>query len=301
MQEEKLLNKTFGLLDSDGPDVAYKYLQNNIDDIDELSAQVYNFLYCLASMNNKKMAALDWMMEAIVEKKMWYRPEVFTDVDLNNIRSNVRFSRYMDISKKRYKRALEETKTIVTWKIKKNDNLMLVLHGNQQNISIAKNKWDVFNSEKYQVEYLQSKELDSYNLFRWEDKGSGPSQLEKAVKFVDWEKYDRRIICGFSAGCNVILRSLIEKNIDCEKIILQSPWIPVIEESLEDIIKILRKNKIEVLIICGVEDEDCFPLAKNLSIELEKNNVNIKYIWINGIDHQYPDNFEEIVVNFLEI
>lgn len=33
--------------------------------------------------------------------------------------------------------------------------------------------WSGIELDHYQIEYLQSKELDSYGLFRWEEGGTG--------------------------------------------------------------------------------------------------------------------------------
>jgi len=68
------------------------------------------------------------------------------------------------------------------WIIK--NNLMLILHGNQQNNDISKESWQFIYRNKYQVEYLQSKEIDSYNLFIWEDKGNGTIQIKETIELI---------------------------------------------------------------------------------------------------------------------
>lgn len=300
MHETELLTRTLELIKTGGVSGAYNYLVSNLSELDSLSSQVYNYLYCLASTSNKKNEALDWLEEAIIDKGMWYRPEVFVDEDLDNIRDSNRFTVCYDVSKERYIKALKEAKTICTWEKKKADDLLLVLHGNQQNIDICRESWDFLNSENYQVEYVQSQELDSYRLYRWEDEGSGPQQLKEMVDKIDWNSYHRKILCGFSAGCNVILQGIADFNIECEQIILQSPWIPMIKAKLARISKMLREKGIEVLIICGEEDDDCLQLSRKLAQEAEREGVNVEAFWVKGLGHKFPAQFSDFVSNYLQ-
>ena len=73
-----------------------------------------------------------------MNKEMWYRPEVFGDEDLDSIRYSNRFIVCYDVSKERYLQALENARPIRTWKTKRADDLLLILHGNQQNIGMCK-------------------------------------------------------------------------------------------------------------------------------------------------------------------
>ncbi|MFO7729444.1 MAG: hypothetical protein R6V86_01635 [Spirochaetia bacterium] len=84
----------------------------------------------------------------------------------------------------------------------------------------------------YQFEYLQSCEIGSYELFRWEANG------------------------------NTILRAPTESKVTCDRVVLQSPWIPSIENDIDGKIKALIEKKIEVLLIYSEKDEDCLPLSR---------------------------------------
>ncbi len=251
MKENELLNKTLEILEKKGSKPAYSFISSNLNCLEALSSQVYNFLYCLAATSNKKGEALNWLTMAIIKNKIWYRPEVFDDEDLNSIRQEKIFLKVLKISNERYLEALKETSTVISWKKRTCDNIMLCLHGNQQNNDMNKEHWNCFKNSNLQVEYLQSKEIDSYNLFRWEDQGSGSKHLKSSLVQMDWDSYQTRILSGFSSGCNVILKAMLEEEITCEKIILQSPWIPIIEKSGDLIAKKIKKLNIQVLIVCG--------------------------------------------------
>lgn len=299
MTETQLLNRTLELIKDEDTSDAYNFLINNKDNLESISSQVYNFLYCLAATSNKKEEALGWLEEAITKAGLWYRPEVFEDDDLDSIREDNRFDICIKQSEERYIEALKNTKTVSTWRQKKKDRLILSLHGNQQNNEISKEYWDFLENDKYQVEYIQSNEIDSYQLFRWEDDGSGADQLNEIINSIDLELYQEKILCGFSSGCNVILKTIKDFDVSCDKIILQSPWIPVVEEDLYHLLEQLKKKDIKVMIICGEEDEDCLPQCKLLETKASEMGLNIKAIYIEKLGHDYPENFNEIIQSFI--
>ncbi len=205
MKEEQLINHTLNLLEDDDTRKAYEYLVENHDKVGAITGQTYNFLYCLAATSGKKDEAIAWMKEAILDKEMWYRPVVFEDEDLDSIRDHAMFKTCVSKSLERYELALEAAKSVLTWEDKTHDNLMLVLHGNQQNISICRQVWDKVETKSYQIEYLQSEELDSYDLYRWEEDGNGPSQLMKALNFTNWTSMIKEFWQDFQQGVTPFL------------------------------------------------------------------------------------------------
>ncbi len=299
MTEIKLLDKTLELIDENGTIKAYEHLVANLESCDEWSSQVYNFLYCLAATSGKFDEAINWLKEAIIDKGLWYRPEVFEDHDLDTIRNHSEFVSCVEISNSRYKEALKSTITKFSWGNQTNDNLLVVLHGNQQNNDISKMFWEGFNSPSFQVEYLQSSEIDSFQLYRWSDDGDGPLQLTNALSKVEEKSYNKTVLAGFSAGCNTILRAINSGNINCNMVILFSPWIPVVESMCDEVITALKDKQIEVVVICGELDEDCMPQcrlfderAKELGFEYKKN-------YIKDMSHEYPNNLVELVNEYL--
>ncbi|MDA3812099.1 MAG: hypothetical protein PF518_17405 [Spirochaetaceae bacterium] len=194
-------------------------------------------------------------------------------------------------SNERYLKALEKAKTVFTWNGIEGNNIITVLHGNQQNNDISKEYWSEFIKIDYQIEYLQ--------LFRWGDEGDGPIQLENAISNIEWDKYSCRILAGFSAGCNTILRALNETKVHCDKIILQSPWIPSFEAEPDEIIKKLIEKKIKVLIICGLNDKDCLSQSLIFESKAKESGLECQAIFTEGLGHEYPNDFIEIVSEFI--
>ncbi len=299
MTEIQLLDKTLALIDDNGTIKAYQYLVSNLDRDDEWSSQVYNFLYCLAATSGKPDEAISWLKEAIIDKRLWYRPEVFEDDDLATIRNHSDFASCVALSNSRYQEALKSTMTKFSWQKKIKNNLLVVLHGNQQNNAISKMFWSEFNLASFQIEYLQSSEIDSFQLYRWSDDGDGPVQLSNALRQVEGELYNKTVLAGFSAGCNTILRAINLGNIKCDMVILFSPWMPVVESICDKVITALKDKQIEVVIICGELDEDCMPQCKMFEKRAMALAFEYKRNYIKDLAHEYPKNLIEIVSEYL--
>lgn len=295
MTEDKLIDDTLARIDDTGTLKAYEYLKANLGMIDDMTSQVYNYLYCLAATSGKNDEAISWLNEAIIKKEMWYRPDVFEDEDLDTIRNKDEFKICQDISTKRYEEALEIARTEFTWKCKNEDRLMVVLHGNQQNNDISKRIWSGVEIPNYQIDYLQSKELDSIGIFRWSDDGDGPMQLNVALGMTRDFSYEERILVGFSAGCNTILRSMLLDSFTCDKIILFSPWIPVVETAGNEVITALKDKKVDVVIICGELDEDCMPQCQLFESKSNELGLKCEIKYIKDMGHEYPANLKEII------
>jgi hypothetical protein len=285
MLEDKLLDNTLDILNKNGASAAYTYLLLNKDNVENLSSQAYNFLYCLSAMLNLKSESLAWIREVIIDKEYWYRPEVFDDEDLLCISDEPEFLKYKSISDERYYKAFEKTNTICTLQEINKNKLVLVLHGNQQNIHSCGDFWLYLEKQGYQVEYVQSKTIDSYMLYRWEDEGE--TQLDKVINKLPWDKYDSHTLCGFSAGCNEILKTLLNSTVKCDKVILHSPWIPIVDTKLDELLQALHNINIEI--ICGENDEDCLPNAKKLADKVIEQGLKCSLNIVKGLGHSYSN------------
>ncbi|MDY0236408.1 MAG: hypothetical protein RBR71_10280 [Gudongella sp.] len=296
MNENNVLNKTIEILNKEGSKEAYEFLISEKENIDP-SSQFYNFLYCLAALSDQSEKALFFLEEAIIKKRMWYRPDVLLDDDLISIKDSERFLICKDISDARYMEAKKDATTLFTWEKKTATNLAIALHGNQQNIEVCRNDWKFLESFGYQVEYVQSSEIDSQDLFRWED--DAKVQLPFALKKIGSEEYQEHMLCGFSAGCNELLKSILEQDINCNKLILASPWIPIIEKEIEKVIKVLNEKEIEVILICGKEDEDCYSMAVELAKLIEENKGIVRTIFKENLGHEFPDDMRSVLKSIL--
>ena len=260
-KEELILDQALEIYSGSGQKEAYDLLVSKFSTHHHPSSQYYNFLYCLAAAIGKRDEAIHWLNQAIVERGFWYRSEVFEDTDLDSIRDEPEFERLKKISDSRYRDALCHSETMCTFKQVEKKKLALVLHGNQQNISSDHGFWSYLELEGYQVEYVQSKNIDSIDLYRWEEKEA--IQLNEVLAALPLEAYTDIALCGFSAGCNEILRTIIDYQFRPARVIFMAPWIPILAKEESEVRRLLEEVEIEIT--CGDLDEDCLPLSRKLA------------------------------------
>ncbi len=297
MNEDVLFEEIFDTLDTKGPAEAYKKMLDGYKNIEVPSSQVYNFLYCLASLSGHKEEALEWLSVSIEEKGFFYRPEVFEDTDLDAIRHEERFNYLTNLSEKRYIDASSKSEIKCSFKSKTTSNIALVLHGNQQNNDISRNYWDDVFCSDIQVEYLQSPHIDSYNRFRWNYDVDYNEIILKVLENISWEHYDKKILCGFSSGCNTILRLLLNDSVECDKVVLVAPWIPMIDTLGELLVESLKRKNIQSLIICG-EHDLAIDRVRKLENLLKHNHVLVQVNYIQDMGHIYPTDLKNLVNAF---
>ena len=301
MEGDGLLDRTLELLEREGPESAYRLITAHAAEVpgNELP-QLYNFRYCLAAQMGEAKTALSILAEAVFDRGFWYRPEVFDDPDLSSLREHADFRRCRESSLEMYERERRAARTLCSWYEKRGESIALALHGNQQDGERASEDWRAMTSLGYQLESLQSRELDSHGSFRWEDDGDGAEQLAEACGRIRWNEYRSRCLCGFSAGCNVILKALAHGGVRCETAILQSPWIPMLEGMDADgLFRNLVEGEVSLLVICGTEDRDCFGPAQGLVDKARERGADCQGIWIEGMGHRFPGDLGELLSRHL--
>ena len=103
------------------------------------------------------------------------------------------------------------------------------------------------------------------------------------------EGYDKIACGGFSAGCDMLLRAITFTPARCDLLVLQSPWIPVLQAHKEAILQALRQKDIALRIFCGADDEDCLPLAQELSAAAYQAGLDAALTVIENCRHQFPE------------
>lgn len=300
MTEKDLLEETLALYTQQGAAEARAFLEAKQPLVAARNrVQIENFRYCLAAVCGEKETALELLHNAIVGQGLWYRPAVFEDEDLRSLWEEPAFQSLQALSTQRYEAALDSTRPICTWEKKSAERLLLALHGNQQSLENAREAWSFAACERLQVDYFQSGEPDCYGLFRWEPEGPGPQQLADLLPQIGWGAYSERILGGFSAGCNVIARAVLEKKVPCDKIIWMGPWLPSFGEGrMEALCAPLQDT--QVLIVVGTEDKGCLPWAEQAYQALKAGGVKCSLQLIPGLRHEFPENFGELASGWLK-
>ena len=290
-KENDLLEETLAVAEG-GYDAAYRFLMGEYTQNPEgCGPQTLYFLACLAGGAGMPQDALKWLRKAVEENGWWYRPEVLEDDDLAQISDDPAFALLKSVSDSRYAQAVSTARAVFTWERKKADRLFIAVHGNTQNGQTAREDWSPILGDNalWQLETVQSAEPDGYGTYRWSYDAESFLPVTEAMQRVANEGYGQVVCGGFSAGCDMLLRAVAYTPARCDALILQSPWIPMLDDGAEELLKALRQKGIELRILCGECDEDCLPPAKRLYEAAAGAKIAVKLTVQQGSRHQFPE------------
>jgi len=305
----RLLNKTVEIYMNGDHLEAYNFITENYKGIKGNLAQIYNFRYSIANEAGLEELALQIMREAIVEKGFWYQYKyLIEDEDLKSLNKYKEFAELLDICKKKESEAKKnekpDLKIIVPVKMNEQYQhpLIIALHGDQENIEITEDYWSSCIDKNYLLALPQSSQIQFSEGYEWKDIDKGSRELKEHYESI-LEKYnvdsDNIIIGGFSAGGRVALYSILKGIIQVKGFILVAPWLPEIDEWALLLDKI-REKRIKGYVVCGDKDDDCYECTRKLADLLNIKKISYKLNIFKGLDHDYPDNFNEILPKAIE-
>lgn len=192
------------------------------------------------------------------------------------------------ISEGRYEEARRAGRTQFSWRGRAAGTLVLAVHGNGQNAGLARRDWAPLERAGAQVETVQSSVVDCTGRFRWEYDGENYRQTADAARIVQDAGYERQVWAGFSAGCDMLLRTLLYTGLSCDTLALQSPWTPLLEKDCAAVCRALAKKNVEVHLFCGTQDSDCIEMAQMLYGALHSAGGRVHLTLQTGLRHQFP-------------
>ncbi|MFE6137258.1 alpha/beta hydrolase [Bacillus sp. NPDC057893] len=298
----KLLNETLHCYANKGSFEAYSYITNNAKDVMGNEAQIYNFKYALASAAGLEEEALHLMKKAIIENGFWYGSEyLISDDDLKPLHKFEEFHRMVQLCKEREELAKKTEQADVKYTYsKQNENLLITLHGDQENIQIIEPYWNSVMEQGFMLALPQSSQIQFSDGYVWDSIERGREELKEHYNKIKVNKtFGNIIIGGFSAGARVALHSMLQGEIEVNGFIFVAPWLPEMEE-WEEMIGILHDKSIKGYIICGDQDEDCFECTQQFVKLLKDKNIEHKYKVVPNLNHDYPHNFDELLKEAIE-
>ena len=289
-KENDLLEQALSAAE-DGYEKAYRFLLDAYEKAPgELGPQTLYFLACLAGGAGMPDEALGWLKTSILDNGWWYRPEVLIDDDLAALEENPEFLALRAASNARYEAAVSRTKAELSWSQKTAPKLLLAVHGNTQNAQTAREDWTpiVNGDASWQLETIQSAEPDGFGTFRWSYDDVSYRPVAAAMEKLQAAGYEKFVCGGFSAGCDMLLRAAAFTDARCDALVLQSPWIPMLDEHADAVVSALQKKDITLRILCGAEDEDCLPLAEKLYALTKEAGLDVTLTMQEATRHQFP-------------
>lgn len=305
MTYTQLLNETIARYDRDGSLAAYHFITEHADEVTGNRTQIYNFRYALAAASGLKDEALQLLREAVIDHGYWYSFNyLMADEDLESIRDNNEFKELAEICKKREEEAKAtakpELKVLHASEDKTDNPLLIALHGDQESAALTEAYWESVVSKGIGLALPQSSQIQFSDAFEWENLDTGTDELVDHYGNLIKE-FDKNnvIIGGFSAGCRVALNAMLEKNLPVKGFIFVAPWLPEVDE-WEELLHSIEGKDLKGYIICGEQDEDCFENAKRFGELLIQKNIKHKIKIVKDLDHEYPENFEEMLTEAID-
>ena len=212
------------------------------------------------------------------------------DDDLSLLRSRDQFISLKSISDHCYAEAMSKAKAVFTWENRKADKLFIAVHGNTQNGQTARSDWEpiLHDNIGWQLETIQSAVPDGYGTFRWNYDMLSYLPVVHALEKVQSKGYEKIVCGGFSAGCDMLLRTILYSEVLCSTLALQSPWIPVLKDHEGELVKAVKQKNIELKIFCGSRDEDCLLMAVQLYEIIKAEGIPAELTIQEGSRHQFP-------------
>ncbi|KFN01900.1 alpha/beta hydrolase [Bacillus clarus] len=300
-----LLNETLECYSQKDSLEAYYYIMRNARGIIGNQAQIYNFKYTLASASGLEKEALQIMKEAIIENKFWYGYEyLIADDDLKPLHKFEEFHQMVQLCREREELAKKSEQADLKYIYnKENKNLLITMHGDQENIQIVEPYWESVLLQDYALALPQSSQIQFSDGYVWDDIEKGSREVKKHYDKIiannNSNAFENIIIGGFSAGARVALHAILHGEIEVNGFIFAAPWLPEIEEWY-GLIDLLKDKGIKGYIICGDQDEDCFACTQQFIRLLREKNVEHMYKVIPGLHHDYPKGFEELLEEAVE-
>lgn len=305
----RLINQAMDLYKQGDYASAYNLITKKGPEVNGIEAQIYNFRYSLACKMGRNDLALRIMEEAIVDKGYWYSYDYFiADDDLKPLHGSKDFDKFAGMCKDRELEAKKSSKPglkVIMPNIHVQDKcpMMIVLHGNQENIRITEPYWEACLSSKYLLALPESSQIEFSDAYAWNDVEKGANELkahyEKILQYYNIDA-DNIVIGGFSAGCRVALYAMLHDLIDVKRFIFVGPWLPEIDE-WKDALEKLKIKGITGHVFCGDKDDDCLELTKKFVGALKDRQIPNVFTTIEGLSHDYPENFCVELKNIIAI
>ncbi|MEI5906635.1 alpha/beta hydrolase [Bacillus spongiae] len=302
----KVLNKTLAIYGEGGSLEAYHYISKHADHVEGNKAQLYNFQYSLAAASGLEDEALALFKEATIDHQFWYSYEyLIEDEDLDVLRKYDEFQKLVQLCKEREEAAKKSVKpdlNLIMPQDKETNSLFIALHGDQENREMAEGYWKSIVSKQYMLALPQSSQIEFSEAYNWEDVEQGTGELKNHIDTImktNQMNQENTLIGGFSAGAKVALHSLMTEEVKAKGFIFVAPWLPDLDE-WEENLHILSENGLKGYVICGDKDEDCLESSEKLVAILKKHNIPHTFKLVKNLDHDYPDDFDQILREAVE-
>ncbi len=258
-------------------------------------AQIYNFQYAMTARGGQPNLAMAILQEA-VDQGYWYSPEYLrSDDDLEPLRKLGAFDEIVEVCARREEEARRSATPQLRTVSEDGGVMVVALHGDQESNAISEPYWRPAADAGCIVALAQSSVESFSDAFVWNDSGKGAAELEQHLSSLR-ERFgvppERTVLAGFSAGCSVILRAVLDGKAKAGALLLVAPWLPELDQWAPRL-EALKGTRVRIVV--GDRDEDCLEGSMKLASLLDARAIKHEVRIVEGMEHDYPDGLRDDV------
>ena len=182
--------------------------------------------------------------------------------------------------------------------------LLIALHGNLSNAEAELTQWRPALSAGWLLAMPQSTRTDEDGKFIWNRPGANEWPVEEIqTHYTNLLKQypidlGRVVLGGFSMGVGLAAWMALHGFIKARGFIMASPYLPYkyVEAPEMDIV---ISNQLRGYVIAGELDEPTFGWSGKFVDRVRKNNIPCEHATYPNMDHEYPPDFNQVLLNAL--
>jgi predicted esterase len=264
-----------------------------------------NWRVCAAALNGDSDLALRYLQSAL-DGGFWFAPAALHgDPDLASLQGNPEYERMAGVCVERQEQALKmaNPKLEVYSPQAKSASypLILAMHPWGATAEAYARHYQFLTEKGWLVASAQSSQIAGNGLYVWDDADRGAAEV--IAHFDDLKKQypidpQRVILSGFSQGAGLSVTLSVSRQISASGFIALGPYV----EDIDSLAAALPAGPISGLrgyLLIGEHEPD-HDMFEKIEALLKDHAVPYRRKNLEGLGHEIPDNFEELLENAIE-
>lgn len=290
---------------------AYDLAINEAGNFPESEDTTLYWQACMLAMLDNGDDALE-LLEQSHAKGYWYPPRQLEDEpDFDKIKNAPRFSALVKTSRARMTEAQNQAQPRLEvvepgdFDPDRDGNLplLIVLHSNNSNLETTLPEWSPANTSGWLVAVPQSSQVSSPRGYVWDDYAVGEEEVVRHYSEIiqRYPQVGREVVLGgFSMGAGLaIWLAMQSADLSAQGFLVLGPYLPDVAE-LEPHLENARQRGLRGYIVVGEQDRQCYEVAQQVHKLLNDNGIACELELRTDIQHNYPDDFAEVLIRGLE-
>lgn len=251
--------------------------------------------------------ALQTLRQAL-EEGFWYSPKwLKEDPDLATLQELPEFQKLAEMSRQRLAKAqlstlpqlfVEQPAGATTTR-----PLLIGLHGNGSNAKDTLEQWSGLTEQGWLVAVPQSSQIVSSSGYVWDNREQAIDEIRAHLATMqrDYKADPQRVVLGgFSMGGGQAIWMALQQSIQTCGFVVLGPYLTPDElEALPALLETQKPAGVRGSILIGEDDVPCLEVSHKVEEIMRAAGLSCELKLLPGLDHSYPPDFRELVVQGL--